>query len=94
MISLNIFKHFVYWYIKLSLFQEEKNYTYPINRTKIDPIARFLTLLLFFFGLLSSRIGKFLKIRIYLIDWYRISPSSEGRSHHNYVDSGHGRVRI
>ena len=28
-----------------------------------------------------------------MIDWYRISPSSKGRSHHTYVDSGRGWVR-
>ena len=36
---------------------------------------------------------RFWKIKKYFITWYRISPSSKGRSHHNYVDSGHGRVR-
>ena len=93
MISFDIFKHFFYWYIKLSLFQEEKNYTYPISGTKIYPVARFLTLPLFSLVSFHQELVSFWKIKIYFITWYRISPSSKGRSHHNYVDSGHGWER-
>ena len=93
MISSDIFKHFFYWYIKLSLFQEEKNYTYPISGTKIYPVARFLTLPLFSLVSFHQELVSFWKMKIYFITWYPISPSSKGRSHHNYVDSGHGRVR-
>ena len=89
-ISSNIF---FYWYIELSLFQEEKNYTHPISGTKIYPIAKFLTLLLFSLVSFHQELVSFWKIEIYLIDWYRISPSCKGRSHHDYVDSGHGWVR-
>ena len=78
---------------KLHLFQEEKNYTYPISGTKIYPIARFLTLPLFSLVSFHQELVSFWKIKNYFITWYRISPSSKGRSHHNYVDSGHGRVR-
>ena len=90
MISLDIFKHFFYWYIKLSLFQEDKNYTYPISGTEIYPLARFLIILLFSLVSFHRQLVSFWKIKIYFITWYRISPSSKGCSHHNYVDSGHG----
>ena len=84
---------FFYWYIKLSLFQEEKNCTYPISGTKIYPIAKFLTLLLFSLVSFHQELVSFWKIEIYLIDWYRISPPCKWRSYHDYVDSGHDRVR-
>ena len=84
---------FFYWYIKLSVFQEDKNYTYPISGTEIYPIARLLTFLLFSLVSFHQELVSFWKIKNYFITWYRISPSSKGRSHHDYVDSGHGRVR-
>ena len=89
MISLDIFETFFYWYIKLSLFQEEKNYT---SYQRYNHLSSFKVpdLTAVFFGLLSSRIGEFLKNR----NKHRNAPSSKGRSHHIYVDYGHGRVRL
>ena len=65
----------------------------PISGTTIYPISRFLTLLRFSLVSFHQELVSFWKIEIYLIDWYRISPSCKGRSHHDYVDSGHDRVR-
>ena len=65
----------------------------PISGTNIYPISRFLTLLRFSLVSFHQELESFWKTKIYLIDWYRISPSSKGCSHHDYVDSGHGRVR-
>ena len=93
MISLDIFKHFFLLIHKIVPLSGRENYTYPISGTKIYPIARFLTLPLFSLGSFHQELVSFWKIKFYFITWYRISPSSKRRSHHNYVDSGHGRVR-
>ena len=89
-ISSNHFFLLIHKIVPLS--GRDKLYT-PFSGRTIYPISRFLTLLRFSLVSFHQELVSFWKIKIYLIDWYRISPSCKGRSHHDYVDSGHGRVR-